>query len=470
MPEIRDRIKELRRVPAKDLHANPENWRLHPVAQTSALLGMLTEVGFADAVLARELEDGTLELIDGHARQSLAGPNDLLPTLILDVNEEEARKLLLTLDPISAMADRDRSRLASLLDHVDTQDARATALLDAIRRDNRLPAIISREPPVVAPPTEPTTKPGDLWRLDDHRILCADATEPSSYRRLMSGEGASLVFTDPPYGVAYAAENFEAIRNDDRLHGDLVLFLRNAFDGIRMVMLPNAAAYIWHASSTRSLFESAMRGAGLEEIQYITWVKPSLVLGHADYQWQTEPCFYAAAAGEHPPFYGARTETTAWYVALRDLQAEGEEAIALGNGVLFGDGNGHQLWVAPEAPKGRKPRYVAITDRLWLHGAQPNSDAWELARDEGKAEHPTQKPIALAARAIENSSLPGQIVLDAFLGSGTTLLAAERLGRRCFALELEPGYVDVAVKRWETMTGRKATREQGVALSETTSA
>lgn len=453
----RDRIREFRRVPAKDLHANPENWRVHPKAQTSALLGVLAEIGIANAVIAYEPRPGYLELIDGHARVSLAAPEELMPTLILDVTTEEARMLLVTLDPLAAMAETDRGRLAQLIAQADYGDTRVGSLLEAIRRQNRLPGETGLVEPEALPVSEgvPTTKPGDLWRLGAHRVLCGDATQRVDYQRLMGGDGANMVFTDPPYGVAYQADGFAAIANDALPRSELRSFLQRAFAHCAAVLLPNAALYIWHASATRREFETAILGAGLEELQYLIWVKPTLVLGHADYQWQHEPCFYAARAGEHPPFYGPRTETTAWFVA--PLQGEPRDAIAIGNGVLL-DTGAERIFVGPPPAGGKNYRtvYTEPGDEIALQGDVTTSDVWQIRRDAGKAEHPTAKPVALAARAIANSTMPGQVILDPFLGSGSTLLAAEQLTRRCFGMELDPRYCDLIVRRWESLTGRKA--------------
>lgn len=264
-----------------------------------------------------------------------------------------------------------------------------------------------------------------------------------------------MVFTDPPYGVAYQADGFAAIANDALDRGQLRTFLRAAFAHMAATLLPNAALYIWQASATRLEFETALLGAGLEELQYLIWVKPTLVLGHADYQWQHEPCFYAARAGEHPPFYGPRTETTAWFVA--PLQGDPRDAIAIGNGVLLDTGP-DRIFVGPTPAGGKNYRtvYVEPGDEIALQGDVSTSDVWQIRRDAGKAEHPTAKPVALAARAIANSTTPGQVILDPFLGSGGTLLAAEQLTRRCFGMDIDPGYVDLVVRRWESLTGRKA--------------
>lgn len=461
-PRFRDRISDFRRIPKRELHPNPKNHRRHPKAQTSALIGMLEEIGFANVCIAYdEQPDGKeyLVLIDGHARWELVGDSDLLPTILLDVTWEEADKLIATMDAITGMADVDRAKLTHLLDTLDMRDTRAAALLDRIRRDNRVPVARPAVDPRVASAAAQATiaQPGDLWHLGDHRLLVGDATDRRDLERLMAGDGASILFTDPPYGVSYQAEGHEAIAGDDKRQRGLLDFLHQAFLNAKHQLLPNAAAYIWHASSTRREFQTAMDAAGLEELQYIVWVKPTLVLGHADYQWQHEPCFYAARAGEHPPYYGPRSESTVWRIS-HGLD-HGGRAISLGNGILLTTGES-EIHVGPAGGRSKNALHLPLEDGETIYisaGDEPDSDTWQISRDTLHAEHPTQKPVALASRAIVNSSLRGQVVLDPFLGSGTTLIGAEMTGRRCYGLEIEPRYVDTTVRRWEALSGRKAT-------------
>lgn len=307
-------------------------------------------------------------------------------------------------------------------------------------------------------PKKATTKKGDLWILGDHRLLCGDATEKESVGRLFGSEKADVVFTDPPYGVSYEDRGgkFGMIKNDDLRDDGLLKLLVPSFKNAAAYVKETAAFYIWHASSTREDFAHAMKAAGLQERQYLIWVKPNMVMGHSDYRWAHEPCFYASKEGKTPEFYGDRGQSTVWHAVLRQ---EVDLTTSLGGGVLLIDGDGGRVFLQPKEPTGRKYRTIRVTkgQKVCIEQTAPDTTIWEVSRDPS-AVHPTQKPVELARRALENSSKPGQIVYDPFLGSGTSLIGAERTGRRCFGLELDPKYADVIVERWQQVTGKTAHR------------
>lgn len=205
-----------------------------------------------------------------------------------------------------------------------------------------------------------------------------------------------LWLTDPPYNVAYEGGTKDAltIANDDMNDADFREFLASAYRAAAGVMKPGAAFYIFHASSEGYNFRGACRDAGLDEKQELIWSKDRFVLGRQDYQWKHEPALYGWKPGASHHWYGDRKQTT----------------------VL------------------------------------------EFKRPKRSEDHPTMKPVALFAYCMKNSTKPGDAVLDSFGGSGTTLMAAEQLGRRAFIMELDPKYCDVIIKRWEQFTGEKATR------------
>ena len=300
----------------------------------------------------------------------------------------------------------------------------------------------------------PMSKAGDIWHLGTHKLICGSATDRATIKKLMAGEKAQMVNTDPPYGVSYESQSgkFDMIKNDDLTGDDLMGgLLIPAFKNYAEFTDSDAAFYIWHASSTRRDFEDAMTAAGLIEKQYIIWVKNAPVLGHADYQWAHEPCFYAEKAGQSAHFYGDRAQRTTWKVVLRDAD---QMATVLTGGVVLTDGAGGKVFLNDKPPKGKKIRYIRLSDgkSVCLYPESKASTVWEVAKETG-TEHPTQKPVELAVRAIDNSSKPGDLVVDFFGGSGSTLMGAEMTGRRCNIVELDPRYCDVIINRYVRFTG-----------------
>ena len=301
---------------------------------------------------------------------------------------------------------------------------------------------------------EPFSRLGDLWHLGNHRLICGSATDAETIDRLMDGRKAQLVHTDPPYGVSYKTQSgrFGMIRNDDKTHDDLLSeLLVPAFRNYVRVTVDDAAFYIWHASSTRRDFEDAMIAAGLMEKQYIIWNKDAIVLGHADYQWAHEPCFYAEKAGHQAKWCGNRSQRTVWNVVLRGSDGM---ATTLSGGVVLTDGAGNKLYLSAKEPKGKKVRYIRLSDgrNICLYREARENTVWEVSR-ESKTVHPTQKPVGLPFRAIMNSTDVGDIVVDFFGGSGSTLMAAEMTGRACYTAELDPQYVDAIIKRYIEANG-----------------
>src|SRR6516162_1982494 len=215
--KTRDRIKELRRVRASELLRNPRNWRTHPTAQARALRALLTEIGYADALIARELSDGQLQLIDGHLRCETT-PDMEVPVLVLDVTEAEADKLLATLDPLACLAEANRETLSTLLATVDTDSAAVQALLANLAAGELTPFLdpgekagLTDPDEIPEPPDEPVTKLGDLWLLPPHRLLCGDTSKAEDVDRLLDGARIQLVNTDPPYGVKVEPRSNNAI-------------------------------------------------------------------------------------------------------------------------------------------------------------------------------------------------------------------------------------------------------------------
>jgi DNA modification methylase len=405
---IRDRIKELRRVPADQLQPNPKNWRKHPEAQANALRGVLAEVGIASAVLARETPEGGLMLIDGHLRTETLH-NAEIPVLVLDVTEEEADKILATFDPLGAMAESDADALRALLEDVETGSQELADMLTALAEDAGIlygeDAAEIVEDEVPEPPAEPITKPGDLWILGDHRLLCGDSTKAEDVERLMAGAKADLWLTDPPYGVAYESagrrgkENqHDEIENDSRPLDEMAKFWEQAAT-LAYSSCSGSSSYYWFAcqgGDQMMMMMMSISRAKWRVRHELIWVKDQMVFGRCDYHYKHEPILYG------------------WKQ------------------------DGTHEWNADR-------KQVSVL---------------EFDRPKRSDEHPTMKPVDLVAYLLGNNTTSGDSVLDTFCGSGTTLIAAEQLGRKCYGMEISPQYCDVIVKRWETLTGRKAERRE----------
>jgi hypothetical protein len=378
--QIRDRVRELRRVRAGDLTPNPKNWRTHPKAQADALRGILAEVGYADALLARELPDGSLILVDGHLRAETT-PEQEVPVLVLDIDEAEADKLLLSLDPLAALAETNAVALDALLREVDTgseglQQMYADLAEAADLYQDDAKEIVEDEVP--EPPADPITKAGDLWVLGDHRLLCGDSTKAEDVERLMAGTKAGGVVTDPPYGIGIDGQRESICKNPKHNRK------AHEFRG-------------WDAARPdESLFDSLL-AMGC----------PSSIFG-----------------GNY--FADLLPATRGWI-----YWSKGQDGLTMSDGEL--------AWTSTD-----KPLRCVTVNRAALHGSQ----------------HPTQKPVEVMAFAIKYIEPEDGPIYDPFLGSGTTLIAAEQLGRKCYGMEISPQYCDVIVKRWETLTGKKAIREE----------
>jgi DNA modification methylase len=395
---IRDRVEGLIRVPASELHPHPANWRRHPDHQRAALRGVLRQIGYADALLARR--DGErLVLIDGHLRQSL-DPRQVLPVLVLDVDEAEADLLLATLDPLAALASPDPAALAALLGRVEASSSAVRDLLDDLARGAGLPvARLLADPDHVPEAPEPVTAPGDLWVLGRHRLLCVDATEPANLARLMAGEAADVLWTDPPHGVDYVGKTARALRIAGDAAEGLAHLLPRAFATAGTVLAPGAAVYVCHPAGPLQLeFLQAFVAQGWQLRQSLVWVKDHMVLGHADYHWRHEPIAFGYAPGP-----GRR-------------------------------GRGGAGW----------------------YGGNGEDSVLEVPRPAASREHPTMKPVELIRRCLANSAPGAGIVLDPFAGSGSTLVACEVAGFQGRGMDLDPRYCDVIIRRFEELTGHKA--------------
>lgn len=404
-PTIRDRIKALRRVRAGDLIPSPKNWRTHPKVQRDALNGVLAQVGYADAILVREVDDGGLEIIDGHLRVEEADPNQEIPVLVLDVSEEEAALLLATHDPLGAMAYPDLDLYLPLIEDLNPDSEAVAALLEAVANNEARPLwepLVAEERGLTDPDRVPDVdekdakvKLGQVWALGDHRLMCGDATMGEDVGTLLRDNKPLLMITDPPYGVGYDASwRTEAAEKGLIEYAPARVVPVTADDNpdwsVAFGLSPSEVVYCWHAGRHASLVQRSLETQGFEIRSQIVWVKQVSVITRGHYRWQHEPCWYAVRRGATAHWIGDHSEATVWNVNW-DKNAEGGLS--------------------------------------------------------------AQKPVECMERPMRNHE--GDIY-DPFVGSGTTIIAAEKTGRICYAMEIEPRYCDVAIRRWEEYTGNTA--------------
>ncbi len=441
---------------------NPKNPNQHGTEQVR-LLGSIIQANGWRAPITISKRSGFI--VKGHGRRlaALAIGSEHVPVDYQEyASEAEEWADLIADNRLAELSTLDTTLLVDMIGEMDTgeipleltgytEDDLAEILAAMEGADD---TVDDKADAIQEPDNIPMSKVGDVWYLGNHKLICGDSTDPETINRLMDGEKAQMVNTDPPYGVSYETQSgkFDMIKNDDLTGDDLMrTLLIPVFKNYVEHTDPEAGFYIWHASSTRRDFEDAMAAAGILEKQYIIWVKNGIALGRADYQWAHEPCFYAEKAGETAKFYGDRAQRTTWKVVLRD---EDHMATVLTGGVVLTDGAGGKVYLNDKPPKGRKIRYIRLSSgkSVTLFPESKATTAWEVDRETG-TEHPTQKPVELAIRAIDNSSAPGDLVIDFFGGSGSTLIGAEMAGRRCNTVELDPRYCDVIINRYVRFTG-----------------
>jgi DNA modification methylase len=347
-------------------------------------------------------------VVDGHLRIALAMRQNqpTIPVTYVDLSAEEEALILATLDPISAMAGADRDKLDELLRDVSTSDAAVMAMLSDLAESAGVVGFGATEgltdpDDVPDPPAEPITKPGDLWLLGRHRLLCGDSTKAEDVARLMAGEKATCLWTDPPYGVEYVGKTKDALRLQNDTAAGLRGLLDSSFANAAKSCVDGAAFYIARPPGALSVtFGNAILDAGWRIHQELQWVKDSMVLGHSDYHIKHETIVFGYMPG------GGRR------------------------------GRGGDGW----------------------YGDNSQTSVFEVDRPKASPDHPTGKPVDLIMQHLANSSRPDDLVIDLFGGSGSTLIACEQTNRRCAMMEIDPTYCDVIVLRWEQFTGLTASR------------
>lgn len=392
------------------------NARTHSPEQVAQIAASIVEFGFTNPILAGS--DGVI--VAGHGRLAAAQKLGLatVPVVVLDhLTPTQRRALIIADNRIAENAGWDEALLR--IEMADLQDADFDLSLTGFDADALAELMAGDEPqgegqtdddavPDVA--ETPVSRAGDVWLLGGHRLLCGDSTVAESYDRVLERGPVDMVFTDPPYNVNYANSAKDKMRGKDR-----AILNDNLGDGFYDFLLAaltptvshcRGGIYVAMSSSELDVLQSAFRAAGGKWSTFIIWAKNTFTLGRADYQRQYEP-------------------------------------------ILYG-------W-----PEG--------SQRHWC-GDRDQGDVWNIKKPQKNDLHPTMKPVELVERAIRNSSRPGNVVLDPFGGSGTTLIAAEKSGRLARLIELDPKYADVIVRRWQDWTGKQATREaDGVAFDQAAS-
>lgn len=409
----------------EDLIPYEKNSRTHSEEQIEKVVSSIKEFGWTNPILIDE-DQG---IIAGHGRLEAAkrlGMKEVPVLVLTGLTEAQKRAYIIADNKLALEAGWDEDLLREELDWLtqhdysaevtgfDSEDLQSLLSVnletaaeeseaieepeDEADTQQNVPEIQDAE--IIPTPPAPKSRPKDLWILGTHRLMCGDSTNEADVARLMGGGRANLYLTDPPYNVAYKGKTKDAltIKNDKQDDAAFKEFLVRAFKAADLVLMPGGVFYIWHADSEGLNFRSSCKDVGWAIRECLIWSKNTMVLGRQDYQWKHEPCLYGWKDGAAHAWYSDRTQTT----------------------VLQFD----------------KPTRNAA--------------------------HPTMKPVPLFAYLIQNSSKEGDIVLDSFGGSGTTIIACEGLKRQARVMELDPAYCDVIIRRWQDSTGLQAVREDGV--------
>ncbi|MEY5098168.1 MAG: hypothetical protein RJA36_887 [Pseudomonadota bacterium] len=434
----------IKKIPVAALVPYERNARTHSPEQVEQIARSIREFGFTSPLLVDEQG----RIIAGHGRllalRSL-GETEASCIVLSGLTDAQRRALVIADNKLALNAGWDTELLVAELKELQLEgfDVSLTGFSAAELAEFFLELAPDRDPDEVPElPAEPVTKPGDVWRLGAHLVICGDSTDVCTLGRVMGNAQADAVicaeatWTDPPYNVAYETKAGK-IANDDMKDGEFLDFLTSAFSSVWTCMKPGAAIYVAHADGEPGLsFRTAFRAAGFKLSGCLIWRKDKFTLSRSDYQWQHEPILYGWKPGSAHRWYGGRKETTVWdlgdrspFVRLED----GRWQLTVGNQTMIVAGDVRVSEVVPTVIDEPKPKR--------------------------NGSHPTMKPVALIERMLKHSARPGDLILDPFGGSGSTLIAADRLGMEARLCELDPRYVDVIVKRWEDYTGRKAVLE-----------
>lgn len=415
------------------------NARTHNKAQVKQIAASIKEFGFTNPIIVDEKG----QVIAGHGRLEAATQLKLteVPTIVVSGLSDNQRRALVLADnklALNAGWDNDllKGELLALKDakfDLELTGFSANETLDLLGPSSPAGKDVEDAPDPDA--VELRTKEGDVWKLGNHVVVCGDSCSPDTYAKLLGRRKVDLVWTDPPYNVAYESDLAGKIKNDNMSDLAFYEFLAAMFRCTYSVMKDGASIYVAHADTEGLNFRRAFKDAGFKLSGCLVWAKDSLVLGRSPYQWQHEPILFGWRPGAAHRWFGGRKQTTVAQVGDGSpfvQMADGRWQVKIGDAVFVVDGESKVEEMVPSL----------------IHEAKPKRSA----------EHPTMKPVSLIERQLQNSGRPGDVVMDPFGGSGSTLMAADRLGMSARLIELDPKFVDVIVTRWENYTGRTAVK------------
>lgn len=338
--------------------------------------------------------------------------------MVDDLSEDEIKAYRIADNQLNALTGQDMDLIVPELKDLDASGFDITLtgfdrdlLVDDDEQDDVLPET----------PLQPKSKLGDVYQLGPHTIVCGDSTDKEAWEKAMQNRKADCVFTDPPYNVNYSGRGkntSEGIMNDDMSESAFDTFLEAAFERIAEAAKAGAGWYVFHSTSTQAQFEKALKRFGMAIRNQLIWNKPTASMGWGDYRWKHEPFFYASKEGTETVFYGDRTHST-----ILDFHDSDQKLLN---------------WA-------KRQKQLEAEGKLTI---------WTMKRDKvNEYKHPTQKPVELITYALFNSSKAEDLIIDPFLGSGSTLIACEKTGRVCAGIELDPKFADVIVQRWVDYTG-----------------
>lgn len=403
------------------------------------MVDALRQFGFRVPLLAKS--DG--ELIDGHLRYKAALAMGLAAVPVIpadDLTDAQIRAFRILINRSATWADWDEELLLQELRALKALDVdlAVTGFEDRELDELLMEMVETDKDPDAVPPVQPkpVVRDGEIWQLGRHRLMCGDARSLADCRRLLDGKALDLIWTDPPYNVDYRGKAGK-IKNDKMSGAEFEAFLLGSFKAMHDALRPGGAIYVAHSEAGDGMvFRRTFINAGFKLAACLIWRKQSAVLGRGDYHFQHEPILYGWRRGAAHRWYGNRKQRTLLELeepALREM-ADGSWQFCLGD------------------------RLYRLQGEALCVEELPTSviDAPKPARSDL---HPTMKPVALIERMLANSSPRDALVGDFFGGSGSTLMACERLNRAARLMELDPHFVDVIIRRWQDYTGAQALRE-----------